>query len=289
MAKIQITENLVGSINDASGEYFLNVNTNFIPECIDFLRNNRNYGVYISSFSGYESEGLDFLGYCPWLERIVVDGLRDLQQLAILKNLKSLTLHDSSWRDFSCFPELEIFYGFLDAEHKGFLSHKKLKSVLLKKLKPLTKDCNNLFPSCIEQITVIEGNLISLSGLEKLPLLTKVQLAYLPKLIDITSLAKIVDLEVLDLESCKKAIDIDTFSKCEKLNTLKLNKCGEIGSMDFVKSLRKLLFVSFVGTTLGSGDLTCFLDHPTLKYVGFMNSKKYNLTFDSLNARLKSK
>ena len=54
----------------------------------------------------------------------------------------------------------------------------------------------------------------------------------------------------------------------------------------WTKGMDDLDFFSFVETNVEDGDLAPLLDLPRLEYVGTMDKKHYNYTFDAINELL---
>jgi hypothetical protein len=65
----------------------------------------------------------------------------------------------------------------------------------------------------------------------------------------------------------------------DNLSFLAINDSSEIGTLDFIKPLKKLKHFSFVGTNVADGDLRPCLN---IEHVGFNNKKHYSHTFEGL-------
>ena len=65
--------------------------------------------------------------------------------------------------------------------------------------------------------------------------------------------------------------------KLKNLRILCLNDCGPIENLDFLKLFPKLEDFRFVNTNILDGNLKPILKHPTIKSVGFLNKRHYNI------------
>ena len=85
------------------------------------------------------------------------------------------------------------------------------------------------------------------------------------------------NLEHLHILKSKKFVFSDSLLKLKNLKILRLNDCGPIDNLDFLKMFPKLEDFRFVNTNIISGDLNPILEHPTIKSVGFLNKRHYNI------------
>lgn len=77
------------------------------------------------------------------------------------------------------------------------------------------------------------------------------------------------------------------FSICTR--TLCLNSCSALENLNFLNQFPNLLDFRFVDTNVLSGDLTPTLDHPTIRSVGFLNKRLYNIQEKKMAALLNEK
>jgi len=73
------------------------------------------------------------------------------------------------------------------------------------------------------------------------------------------------------------------------IEVLRLNACGEIDSLDFLFEFPRLLDFRFVDTNVRSGDLSPLIAHKTLRSVGFMDKRHYNMKSVEVDGALESK
>lgn len=134
-------------------------------------------------------------------------------------------------------------------------------------------------------LSLIQPNIADLAFLESFHRLRKLEIAYARRLADFTGVLRIAPtLEELELDHLPK---IDGFEKIigqlPALKRLKISKCRAMQSLDFVRKLPKLEFISFVDTDVISGDITPCEGIP---YVGFLDKRHFNCTWDAEKERL---
>lgn len=84
-------------------------------------------------------------------------------------------------------------------------------------------------------------------------------------------------LEHLHILTSKKFIFQQNLLKLKNLRILCLNDCGPIENLDFLKLFPKLEDFRFVNTNILDGNLKPILEHPTIKSVGFLNKRHFNI------------
>lgn len=84
-------------------------------------------------------------------------------------------------------------------------------------------------------------------------------------------------LENLHILKSKKFVAGENLLKLKKLKILRLNECGPIQSLDFLKNFPNLEDFRFINTNILDGNLKPILEHPTIKTVGFLNKRHYNI------------
>ena len=85
------------------------------------------------------------------------------------------------------------------------------------------------------------------------------------------------NLEHLHILTSKKFIFEQNLLKLTNLRILCLNDCGPIENLDFLKLFPKLEDFRFVNTNILDGNLKPILEHPTIKSVGFLNKRHFNI------------
>lgn len=133
----------------------------------------------------------------------------------------------------------------------------------------------------VRVLRVYFTNAESLSGLENLPYLKRLELDYCPKL---TALDGIPDtLEFLMIEHAKKLSGHDRIKAAGKLRVLRLHECGNIESLSFLEYLPLLTEFRFVNTSVTDGNMQPLIDHrPKLTAVAFNNKRHYSHKLDKV-------
>ena len=85
------------------------------------------------------------------------------------------------------------------------------------------------------------------------------------------------NLEHLHILTSKKFIFEQNLLKLKNLRILCLNDCCPIENLDFLKLFPKLEDFRFVNTNILDGNLKPILEHPTIKSVGFLNKRHFNI------------
>ncbi len=111
--------------------------------------------------------------------------------------------------------------------------------------------------SSVEKLSVYNNSsLISFDGLENLPV-TTLELSNIPKITGYERLAVLSSISKLKLENCNRA-----------------------DSLDFIRDMTNLRFLTFPDTNIVSGDMSPLTEHkPTLDYVYFDNKEHYSHTY----------
>ena len=85
------------------------------------------------------------------------------------------------------------------------------------------------------------------------------------------------NLEILHIHTSKKFQFNDKLLKLKNLKVLRLNDCAPIKNLEFLKNFPKLEDFRFVNTNILDGNLKPIFEHPTIKSVGFLNKRHYNI------------
>ncbi|MEZ4776488.1 MAG: hypothetical protein R3D00_25150 [Bacteroidia bacterium] len=131
------------------------------------------------------------------------------------------------------------------------------------------------------------ANFKDLSGIEKFNNLKRLELHYCLKLANDKGISSLKDsLEFLHINQSKKFIPTPELFELKNLKVLCLNVCAPLDNLKFLSNFPKLIDFRFVDTKILDGDLTPIIEHPTIRTVGFLNKRHYNLTDKELNAKL---
>lgn len=122
------------------------------------------------------------------------------------------------------------------------------------------------------------ANAKNLQGINKFKNLKRLELHYCPKLEEDLGIAQLGNsLQYLHINQSKKFKFTDELLSLTNLRTLCLNACGPIDDLSFLSNFPNLIDFRFVDTNIISVDLTPLINHPTIRTVGFLNKRHYNI------------
>lgn len=134
------------------------------------------------------------------------------------------------------------------------------------------------------------SNIQDFLGIEKMNKLKRLELHYCTKLQNDIALSGLADtLEHLHINQSKKFVPNEELFSLQNLRVLCLNSCGNLENLNFLNQFPNLIDFRFVDTNVLNGDLSPILDHPTIRSVGFLNKRHYNINDDKMDALLKDK
>ncbi len=246
-------------------------------------------------FRGFAISGisdLSFLKDFPSLLYLEIDGHKqkiNTRHLDGLANLRGLKISDpGGGLDFSCFPELENFWGDWHQDNRNISSCRELRRLSIWHFKPTTRDLSEFAGLVrVEDLSVIQSSLASLSGIEALEDLRYLCVGYAPKLESLDAFAKYESgIREIDFETVKAIRSYEPIADIPRLRRLMLFKCAPMPNVKWMAAMKHLDFFSFVETNVVDGDLSPLLGLPRLRYVGTMGKKHYSHTGDELNDAL---
>jgi hypothetical protein len=145
-------------------------------------------------------------------------------------------------------------------------------------------------PESLLYLDLTWSNIHNFIGIEKLANLKRLELHYCTKLQNDYGLSSLADtLEHLHINQSKKFVPNEELFSLKNLRVLCLNSCGTLENLHFLNQFPKLIDFRFVDTNVLDGDLSPILDHPTIRSVGFLDKRHYNIKYDKINALLKDK
>jgi hypothetical protein len=134
------------------------------------------------------------------------------------------------------------------------------------------------------------SNIHFFNGIDKFENLKRLELHYCTKLISDRGISKISEsLEHLHINQSKKFIPMEELYALKNIRVLCLNSCGDLDNLNFLKYFPKLIDFRFVNTNVLDGDLTPIVEHPTIKSVGYLNKKHYNIKAEKMKLLLDEK
>ncbi|KAB2355833.1 leucine-rich repeat domain-containing protein [Bacillus toyonensis] len=258
------------------------VSNKYLSECIEYINQHRITQVAIIDWY-YKSEDVNFLSECPTVEEISLDSnyLKDISGLYHIKNLKALSLTDSTVLDgkneidLRAFSNLERLFLTWSKKIKGLDHLKNLKGLWMWKYAPKERnlqELNNL--EQLEELVLNQCKISSLTGIGKLKNLRKLELNYLRTLNDVGDLKGLNhSLQRLEIEACKNIENLYRIGDLKALEFFILWNCGDIPSIGFVKELHQLKHFAFGGTNILDGDLSPCIE---IDYIHFTEKKHYS-------------
>ncbi len=146
------------------------------------------------------------------------------------------------------------------------------------------------FPVNLLYLELNWSNIQEFRGMEKMNKLKRLELHYCTKLQNDFGLSGLADtLEHLHINQSKKFVPNEELFSLKNLRVLRLNSCGNLENLNFLYQFPNLIDFRFVDTNVLDGDLTPILNHPTIRSVGFLNKRHYNIKDDKMDALLKDK
>jgi len=178
------------------------------------------------------------------------------------------------------------------------LKEDKFNEMQLENIKYLTlwhhkKSKLGNFVSIPENLLYLElnwSNIQDFLGIEKMNKLKRLELHYCTKLHNDLGLSGLSNtLEFLQIEQSKKFVPNEELFSLKNLRVLRLNSCGNFENLNFLNQFPNLIDFRFVDTNVLDGDLSPILNHPTIRSVGFLNKRHYNIKDDKMDALLMDK
>jgi hypothetical protein len=248
-------------------------------------------------YRGFTIAGLSDLGFLkdfPDLLFLEIDGHkqrinpRHLDGLANLRGLKIST--PIGGVDFSCFPELEAFWGDWHPDNRGIARCNELRRLNISHYNPPSRDLAE-FAGLIrlEDLGIVQTNLASLAGIEAMEDVRYLQIAYAPKLASLDALADHDSIREIEFETVKQIQSYAPLAKIRRLRRLLLSKCAPMPNLQWMAGMKHLDFFTFVETNVIDGNLSVLLQLPRLCVVGTLDKKHYSHTSDELDAALQGR
>ncbi|WP_035434486.1 hypothetical protein [Bacillus sp. UNC322MFChir4.1] len=134
------------------------------------------------------------------------------------------------------------------------------------------------------------SNIQNFIGIEKLVKLKRLELHDCTKLKSDCGLSKIANtLEHLHINQSKKFVPTEELFSLKNIRVLCLNSCGNLENLSFLNQFPNLIDFRFVDTNVLDGNLSPILEHPTIRNVGFLNKRHYNISSERMEALLTEK
>lgn len=292
IGNVKLTQNVKGHVMQNGITHVL-VSKPHLDECVSLINENDDYGATVGHYHGYDNlQDVDFLSDCRNLTHLnLEDPFKDLSALNQLENLHTLRLHPKSvWHDFSRFPQLTVLTAGYGQSFNGLAACRALDTLKLRHVNAVTGDLSDLLAhGQLRQLALVDGQIQSLSGIEKIAQLECVELSYMNNLTDLNGLLSLAKLQSLELYSNANAVSVDVIRLLLNLRVLKIFEGGDIANLRFIQDLPELEELSFVSTDIIDGDMSPLMQHPTLRRVSFLDKSHYCHQFSDINAHLAKK
>ena len=181
-------------------------------------------------------------------------------------------------QDFKKIPKIESEFSNVEYAILWHLKHKE-------------RPFDQLPPS--DKLSYLElnwANIKDLKDIGKFENLKRLEFHYCTKLENDVGLSKLnTTLQYLHINQAKKFKFTDELLSLKALKVLCLNACGPLDDLSFLKHFPNLIDFRFVDTSVLDGDLRPITEHPTIRTVGFLNKRHYNLKNDQVSLQLDSK
>lgn len=122
------------------------------------------------------------------------------------------------------------------------------------------------------------SNCINLVGLEKYPLLQRLDLNYCTKLESLNGIEGLSqDIYCLWIDHSQKLTDHSDVTMLPNLKTLGLHSCGTIQNLEFINDLEKLTYFMFMDTNVADGNMLPLIHHtPKFQFLSFTNKRHFS-------------
>lgn len=289
---VKLTENVKGHVTPHGITHVL-VSRAHLDECVSLINDNEGYGATVGHYHGYDNlHDIDFLADCPKLTHVnLEDPFKDVSALEQLEHLHTLRLHPKIvWHDFSRFQNLTVLTAGYGQSFHGLEACHALETLKLRQVNAVTGDLTDLVNHRnLRQLALVDGQIQSLNGIEKIAQLERIELSYMTTLTDLNALLSLANVYSLELYSNANAVNSDVIRLLLNLRVLKVFEGGDVRSLRFINDLPELEELSFVSTNIVDGDLSPLLQHPTLRTVSFLDKPHYSHQFSDINAHLAKK
>ena len=131
------------------------------------------------------------------------------------------------------------------------------------------------------------ANINDFQGIDKFENLRRLEIHCCTKLEKDLGISQLSNtLQYLHIDRSKKFTFNDELLSLKELRVLCLNACAPIENLSFLKDFPNLIDFRFVDTNVLDGDLTPIIEHPTIRSVGFLNKRHYNLKDEQVHREL---
>lgn len=208
-------------------------------------------------------------------------GVCDLESLVHLTELKYLRIADGiepatkgQKLDFAAFSQLEeCAISWKEYFSPALLECPTLHSLAFwhctaKDLEPLSKATQ------LTSLSLIQGSLVDLRGIEQLQSLRSLTLAHLRSLSDISSLGELRELRHVQIIKCPKVVDLTPINSLSKLEILHVDGKFEFEDLEFLRNFPELKEFIF-DSQIKKHDFSPIFDLRALKLGRFISLRNF--------------
>lgn len=272
------------------GAELMIVESRRLAQCVAYCNDHSIRGLHISPYHGYKLDNLDFLADCRDITRLHVQTVTaDLSGIYACRSLQHLSTTNPHNIDFSKTPKLRSLSTQWNPATGGeIMNLKELRDLAVWKMKTPSGSLRELKKLAkLKSLAIFQSPILALAGIETLPHLQKLMIAYCPKLFDISALSRVSGrLQELDLDACRHVHGHSVLQSIRSLRILRLCDCGEVDTIRFIRSLKSLQEFAFVGTKVLDCDISPRLG---LDYAGFDNKRGYSHTFEEVGRAIQKR
>jgi hypothetical protein len=150
-----------------------------------------------------------------------------------------------------------------------------LKELAIWNLPDTDASALQVFPH-IRALEIFDAKKItSLMGIGGCKKISKLVVAYCPKLVSINAISALTDLDDLDLHNTKLMSDYAVLAELTQLKKLMINKSGPISTLNFFSHLKKLEHLVIRSTHVDDCDLSPLMQLPLLSHTYLDKKKEY--------------
>jgi Leucine-rich repeat (LRR) protein len=268
-----------------------------LEECISYFNIHQFDKAIFSGYGGrldrFDEKDLEVLRRISVRELIIImSGELNCEAVNSQHKLHRLEIHSDPVKqviDFDNFPHLESFKGYWTKKLLHLFSRTSLTALHLWKYQSKSGVIEELAGlKNLESLNIIQANVKNIGGIDKLPNLKYLGLAY-NKSLEVFYTGEIqLPIEELEIEMCKK-LDLTSLHGLTGLKKLSLTNMGSVLSLAPALSLLpKLEQLYFSEIDLQDGDNSYFLQQPHLKKISFPDKRHYKFTCKQINNALEN-
>lgn len=251
---------------------------NDIALIVDSLKKNDIDSITINTFGNSYQINFENFKYLTFVKELSIDSgsYINIDNLYLLENLESLWLNNDNYGeeiDLSKFKSLRKLIVSNSCKNlKGIFNLTNLMTLKLQKFNEIDLTKFNLMEK-LTSLELVQSNIYSLNGIEKMKNLKCLTLFYSSKLKCIEKINHLCGLEYLEIRNCKKIENYDMLKKLKNLKRLAIYDCSPINNLTFINYLKKLNFVGLINTNVVDGDIEPLI---LIENHGYTNKKNFN-------------